>query len=467
MRGKLVDLCSSLRLSGVPVSIPESLEAASVVTDLEKGNVEDRETIRLFLQATMLKDEKKASLFNEQFERWWMRWYGASKSGYTLPDILQSLEKSILKGDKEEIEQLFNMAIDRFKSSAGEGGSGISPDKEHGAEGIGHQSNPLKRFTDRRALYYDLRKLLNFEELSHKIAQDADMSLWHQQNAKDSLNQAEAFLRKTVFNSGYSSGDRNVWRIRTRIQEKREDVSDLSISKATFTQFKKMQEIVPDIVRKLSYRKKYKDHDQKGILQLRKTMRSSLSNGGVPIDVIFKRKTPKKERIAILCDLSGSVEIFSQFALQLANCFSSQFAGVKCYGFISDIDDITRFVSREDFPHSMKGLYSESNLVLGSGNSDYGQVFGQFVEKHLPELARSSSVLILGDARNNGRDPGLDAFKAIRNWVKKVYWLNPEPTSSWGSGDSVMSQYAELCDSAHYIESVNDLAKFLVSLRGN
>lgn len=469
MIGKLVDFGSSLRFSGVPVSIPETLEAASVLKGIGTPSSQDKERIHLLLQACMLKDEKKSAVFHEQFERWWVRWFGESKTNVSLPSILDSLHKSILAGDREKVEELFQLAIanatelmDEEGFLPGEGQGGGTGEGEDNNEG-----NPFSRTKKRRTLYHYLRAMLKFEELANEIQDHQNLSIWHREHAEHSLNRAEALLRKTVFSSGYNTGDRNVRVIRTRLKEEYEDVSDVAIYKATFMQIQKMQQIVPDIVRQLSYQKKYKDHAQKGILHLRKTIRSSLSNGGVPVDISFKRKMPKRERIAILCDLSGSVEIFSQFALQLANCFSSQFAGITCYGFISDIDDITRFVSREDFPRSMSNLYSECDFVLGTSNSDYGQVFQQFVKKYLHDLAKSSSVIILGDARNNGRDPGLDALKTIRNWVKKVYWLNPEPKTSWRYGDSVMTKYAELCDAAHYIESVNDLAKFVVSLRGN
>lgn len=465
MIGKLVDLGSSLRFAGVPVSIPETLETASVLKDIEQPNVQDKETIRLLLQACMLKEEQKSTIFHEQFDRWWTRWFGEASSNVELPSVLNSLRHSILTGDQAEIEELFNLAMVNVSDSL-EADNGLPGQGAGGGPGEGNQDgNPLSKAKNRRAIYNYLRAMLKFEELEHEITEDQELSIWHRQNARHSLNRAEALLRKSVFNSGYNTGDRHVWRMRERMKDAYEDVSDVAIYKASYTQIQKMQKIVPDIVRQLSYQKKYKDHDQKGILNLRKTVRSSLSNGGVPVDITFKRKMPKRERIAILCDLSGSVEIFSQFALQLANCFSSQFAGITCYGFISDIDDITRFVSREDFPRSMGELYSESDLVLGTSNSDYGQVFEQFVKKHLSDLAKSSSVIILGDARNNGRDPGLDALKTIRNWVKKVYWLNPEPTSAWNYGDSVMNQYVGLCDSAHYIKSVNDLAKFVISLR--
>lgn len=467
MIGPLIDLSSSLRFSGVPVSIPEALEVASVIKEIQKPTVQDKEKVRLILQACMLKEEEKSEIFQEQFERWWMRWFGESDSIVEFPTILDSLRHSILSADFVKMEEAFNIAVTNAQEAIAEEGGlpGLG-----GAGGEGDASgnpNPLSRASRRRALYHHLRAMLRFEELEQEIQNDSNMSMWKRQQAMQSLNRAEALLRKTVFNSGFNTGDRHVHKIRTRLEEAYENVSDLPIYKANYTQIQKMQKIVPDIVRQLSFQKKYNDHPYKGTLNLRKTMRKSLSNGGVPIEITFKRKIPKRERIVILCDLSGSVEIFSQFALQLANCFSSQFAGITSYGFISDIDDITRYVSREDFPRSMGAIYSECELVLGTSNSDYGQVFQQFVKKYLHDLAKSSSVIILGDARNNGRDPGIDAFKTLRHWVKKVYWLNPEPMSSWGYGDSVMTEYAQLCDSVHYIQSVNDLAKFVASLRDN
>ncbi len=467
---KIVDLSSSLRIAGISVSISETLEAAAVMKAFQEPTVRDKEKIRLLLQACLLKKEEQSEIFHEQFERWWVRWFGERPSNVAFPEILDTLRKSIVNGDVQQMEETLNAAVANAQAWLAEEG-GLPGQGQGGAAGEGNLGapenprNPLLRAGRRRAMYHHLRALLRFEALAQEMDNDSNMSMWQRQHARQSLNKAEALLRKTVFHSGYATGEQNA-SVRSRLKDADEDVSELPISKAAYTQIQKMQKLVPDIVRQLSYQKKYKDHHQKGILHMRKTMRKSLANGGFPIEITFKRKLPKRERIAILCDLSGSVEIFSQFALQLASCFSSQFAGIACYGFISDIDEITRYVSREDFPRSMSELYSECNLVLGTSSSDYGQVFQQFVKKYLHDLAKSSSVIILGDARNNGRDPGLDAFKTIKNWVKKVYWLNPEPASSWTYGDSVMKEYAEFCDAVHPIQSVKDLAKFVASLRG-
>lgn len=448
MRGKLIDLVSALRFEGVPVALTEAIEAAELLASGPTPSAATKETIRLMLLPCLVKDSRYLTVFHEQFERWWARWYADLDLDLSLEEIAESVRSAIYRGDREHAEKMIQIAVSFMRQNMQ-------------GDGLVDPRSPLARPTMNRELYDQLRDALRLDQLNLNISGDMQMGQWHRQSALNTLNKTEAALRKIVFHDS-TSAIKTVQRIMDLAED---DIADISISKATYTQLQKMQEMVPEIVRQLSHRRRYQESSRSGTLLFRKTMRSSLSNGGVPLELTFRRKAPKRERIAVLCDLSGSVERFSMFTLQLANCFSTQFAGVRCYGFISNIDDITRFVSRSDFPYSLKGMYSEANLVMGTPNSHYGQVFQEFVRKFMGDLGRNTAVLILGDARNNSQDPGLEAFRTLRSWVKEIHWLNPEPKESWAFGDSVMYQYMEMCDSAHHIRSVSDLARFMASLR--
>jgi uncharacterized protein with von Willebrand factor type A (vWA) domain len=461
MRGKLIDLCSALRFDGTAISIPELLVAGDILSRYYPSPAaNDKESIRLILMSCLIKDEAAVPVFKVQFERWWARWFGADEQDVPLTSHITSLQEAILQGNHDNVERLFESAAHhmRILVTNGNGSGDMIGEGQGEGRGEGGEGGPLERWSTNRIVYERLRRLLEMEQFHQDLKNDQEKGIWQRAHALRSLNRAEAALRKASFSDPLSPR-RHVYRPRN------EDVTDIDISRASFTQIQKMKLLVPSIVRKLSHRKKYKQDGRRGILQFRKTMRSSLSHGGIPVELLFKRKTPKRERIALLCDLSGSVEQFSSFALQLAHSFSSQFAGVRCFGFISDIDEITRYVSSYDFPKSMKGLYANCSFVSGTDNSNYGHVFQQFVHKYLTDIGRSTSVLILGDARTNGKDPGLEAFLTLRSGVKEVHWLNPESKESWNYGDSVMTKYIDLCDSVHHIRTVNDLASFIADLQ--
>ncbi|WP_077213153.1 VWA domain-containing protein [Bacillus dakarensis] len=466
MRGKLIDLSSSLRYKGVPVSIPESIEAANLLSLYDNPNESNKEEIRMVLFSCMLKSEKDLPIFKNQFEEWWIRWFGVRKEEERIPlnALTKSLHKAIYRGDRKSIENTVHNAVQQGRMSNSEDGDGEGESGNSGQSQSrqGNGVSPIQSPQSDRQLYDRLRNILQLDRLTMEVEQDQEMGMWQRTNTRNSIKKAEAELRKLIFNAPpVNSKSRNIM----VAQETEEDISDISIARANFVELKKMEELVPEIVRKLSHRRHYIKDDQRGILQFRKTMRSSLRNGGIPMEIVFKRKAPKRERIALLCDLSLSVENFSVFSLQLAHCFSSQFAGVRSFGFISDIDDITWHVSRSDFRQSLPELYRDSKLVSHTSNSDYGNVLRSFVRKYLPEMGQSTTVLVVGDARSNGSDPAISEMKNIRSQVKEIHWLNPEPVSSWGTGDSVIRHYEKYCDSVNHIRTVKDLAVFLADLQ--
>jgi uncharacterized protein len=459
MRGKLIDLSSSLRFHGVPVSIPESIESANLLSIYEYPTESNKEHIRLILSSCMIKSEKDLIIFENQFEKWWSRWFSVGKQEGTVSFgvIKKSLNDAIYRGDRKSIENLIQNAVQQAKKS--------NPKEEaisnQGQKGQGSSSLQSPQ-SNNRQLYDWLRNILQMDKVAMEVEHNQELGMWHRTNTRNSIKKAESELRKQIF---YAPPTNSISKVINGAQESNEVVANISIANAKFTELKKMEDMVPEIVRKLSHRRKYIKDDIRGILQFRKTMRSSLKHGGIPVDIVFKQKAPKRERIAILCDLSLSVSNFSVFSLQLAHCFSSQFAGVRCFGFISDIDDITWYVSRSDFPKSLTDLNRESKLVSHTSNSDYGYVLKSFVRKYLPDMGRTTTVLVVGDARSNGSDPAISELKNIRSQVKEIHWLNPEPERNWGNGDSVMNLYRKYCDTSNHIRTVNDLAVFLASLQ--
>jgi len=202
-----------------------------------------------------------------------------------------------------------------------------------------------------------------------------------------------------------------------------------------------------------------------GRLDVRRTMRRSLETGGVPIDPVTKRRHPHRPSLVVLCDVSGSVADFAQFTFSLVNALHDVVPNVRSFAFVDGIAEVTDvFVtSRYDVP--VRRLIERNGVVRLDGHSDYGQVFSSFGERYLDEtIDNRTTVIITGDARTNYRDAGLDAFCALAERARHVYWLNPEPVEEWDRRDSVIGQYRARCAGVFAVCSVRQLADVIAEL---
>jgi uncharacterized protein with von Willebrand factor type A (vWA) domain len=194
-------------------------------------------------------------------------------------------------------------------------------------------------------------------------------------------------------------------------------------------------------------------------------MRSSLSTGGVPADPKFRYPRPAKPEIVVIADISGSVASFARFTLHLVHAISSQFSKVRSFVFIDGIDEVSRFFEGVDDPaEAVHRINTEADVVWVDGHSDYGHALTVFWEKWGEELTPRSSVLLLGDARNNYHASHAWVLEEMRKRVRHIYWLNPEPKSYWNSGDSIVGEYATWCDEVVECRTLRQLEQFVGEL---
>jgi uncharacterized protein with von Willebrand factor type A (vWA) domain len=184
-----------------------------------------------------------------------------------------------------------------------------------------------------------------------------------------------------------------------------------------------------------------------GRLDFRRTVRSSLATGGVPIVTHHRPTRPHKPELVVLCDVSGSVAGFSHFTLILTAALREQFSRVRAFAFVDTCDEVTRFFAPgADLLDATQRLSREADLVWFDGHSDYGHAFEVFAERWPDAVGPKTSLLVLGDARTNYRSPGTATLKGLVARSRHAYWLNPEPRRQWGSGDSAADAYAELIE---------------------
>ena len=208
-------------------------------------------------------------------------------------------------------------------------------------------------------------------------------------------------------------------------------------------------------------------HDQRGatrgrVVDFRRTARASLQTGGVPLDLRYRPRRPRKPEIYVLCDVSTSVSSASTFFLSVIHAMHDAFRRLRSFVFIERISEVTGlFESERDFARVSERITAEGGVADVSGYTDYGRVWQAFLEEVSADLGPRSTVIVLGDARTNGRPPATAAFAAVADRANRTYWLNPEPRPYWDYGDSVMNSYEPFCDGAFECWKTEQLEQFV------
>jgi uncharacterized protein len=188
-------------------------------------------------------------------------------------------------------------------------------------------------------------------------------------------------------------------------------------------------------------------HEQRGrrrgaVVDVRRTMRTSLETGGVPLRLRYRPRRPRRPEIYVLCDVSTSVTSASVFFLSVLHALHDSFRKLRSFVFIERISEVTEIFERErDFRSSSERISREGGVADVSGYTDYGRVWLEFGGMISDELDPRSTVIVLGDARTNGREPHAEVFAEIAQRAGRTFWLNPEPRLYWNYGDSVMAAY--------------------------
>jgi uncharacterized protein len=181
-------------------------------------------------------------------------------------------------------------------------------------------------------------------------------------------------------------------------------------------------------------------------IDVRRTMRTSLQTGGVPIELRYRPRRPRRPSLYVLCDVSTSVTSASVFFLSMLHALHDSFRKLRSFVFVERISEVTEVFARErSFEAVSRAIGGDAGVADISGYTDYGRVWIEFLDKVVDDLDPRSTVIVLGDARTNGREPHAKAFGLIAERAGRTFWMNPEPKLYWNYGDSVMSVYEPYC----------------------
>jgi len=203
---------------------------------------------------------------------------------------------------------------------------------------------------------------------------------------------------------------------------------------------------------------------KKGVISLGKTLRRAVKTGGIPIKPVRMERKPARPDIWLLCDMSNSVSRFSYFMLMLVYAAQKRYSHIRSFLFVDTLLEVTDYFQTRDWREALLGLRTLRGFNM-TGYSHYGNVLRQFADQAVSDLKRKTTVLILGDAKNNHniRD-GSEALAEIREKAAALYWFNPISPDLWDGDDCLMEKYREHCTQAFYCSNIEQLGKILAVL---
>lgn len=206
-------------------------------------------------------------------------------------------------------------------------------------------------------------------------------------------------------------------------------------------------------------------HQRSGPIDVRQTMRASLETGGVPLNLRYRPRRPKRPELYVLCDVSTSVTSASVFFLSILHALHDSFKRLRTFVFIERVAEVTDVFEQErSFKAASERISSTAGVADISGYTDYGRVWIDFYDQVAADLDPRSTVIVLGDARTNGREPRADLFGMVTERAGRSFWLNPEPRLYWNYGDSVIGVYEKFCNGVFECWTTKQLEEFVREL---
>jgi uncharacterized protein with von Willebrand factor type A (vWA) domain len=446
LAAKLLGFCDELRSEGIAVGTSEILDAFAALEQVPWSSQDD---FREALAATIAKSQEDRRLFELLFERWFFRTAeaeaierGIGEEGrrheggerLDIDELREQVRQAIVEGDDGEMRDLARLAIAAF-GRQGEGSGVIGVDVQR------------------------IRRTLGLSAGTKQQGDDGDEEL--PAIDRDQLNRFERHLRREL--------ERDLIE-RTSTLPPSRPLADLD--RALPTSPTQDLAAVHRAVSQMKRRLATLGHEQRGrrraqMVDVRRTMRASLETGGVPLRLRYRPKRPRRPEIYVLCDVSTSVTSASVFFLSVLHALHDSFRKLRSFVFIERISEVTEVFEHErDFRTIAERISSEGGVADVSGYTDYGRVWLELLAELSDDLDPRSTVIVLGDARTNGREPHAEVFGMLAERAGRLFWLNPEPKLYWNYGDSVMAAYEPYCDGAFECWTTRHLENFVNVVAG-
>jgi uncharacterized protein len=458
--GHLVEFVEALRGAGISVGPSETVDAGRVMATL---GLASREVLREGLACAVLRRADHRDTYDAMFDLWFPAALGART---VLDDEDGDADETPDGLPPQDIEAMRAALVEMMA------GADMENIDDRLAAMIAQIVEAFGRYSSSRGpsySSYQALKAMSLDDLEGRLLAGLlapygdEPTPTQEQIAKALAAQRIAQLRKMVEAETKRRTAEQLGREHVQMYGVPQLAENVEFLRASGEQLRQMRRVVVPLARTLATRlAARRRRSRSGEIDLRKTLRKSMSTGGVPIDVVLKKPHPARPELVVLCDVSGSVAGFSHFTLLLVHALRQQFSRVRVFAFIDTTDEVTElFGPDSDLAVAVQRITREAGVYTRDGHSDYGNAFVSFMENWPNVLSPRSSLLVLGDARNNYRNPETDLLAHMVNASRHAHWLNPEPKHLWGSGDSAVPRYQDVitmheCRSAKQLAAVID-----------
>jgi uncharacterized protein len=438
---RIAAFCEELRGEGVAVGTAEILDAFAA---LEAVPWTDPADFREALAATIAKSQDDRRVFELLFERFFFHaaeaealerqirekgHYGGGEQ-LDLDQLREAIRQAIAQGNDGEMRDAARLAIAAF-GRRGEGSGVVGVDVQRIRRTLGLQASGRASEGDEPTL--DREQIQTFERHLRRELERALIERTEKMPPSRPLAELDRALPTSP-------------------------TQDLAAVHRAVAQLKRRLATL--------------GHEQRGrkraaTVDMRRTMRASLETGGVPLRLRYRPRRPRRPEIYVLCDVSTSVTSASVFFLSVLHALHDSFRKLRSFVFIERISEITEVFERErDFRAISEQISREGGVADVSGYTDYGRVWLEFFDEISEDLDPRSTVIVLGDARTNGREPHAEVFALVAERAGRTFWLNPEPRLYWNYGDSVMAAYERHCTAAFECWTTKHLEDFVNVVAG-
>ncbi len=467
MEDKLVEFANLLRQNGVRVSLAETLDAVAAA---EISGLGDRDSFRSALRATMIKRASELPVFEQLFDVYF------SGLGEIIKGASKEVQDALSMSDQEfqnfldDVDQLLKDHADELSELAkqllrNENGQ-LEKMMREAARAVRMQG--IQRTIEENYFARALARALGLDKIEQEIKELREqlekLELGSAFRAKMEeyldrrLKMLEDIIRK------YVRQEREKRDLKSREEARMNQLADKSFYYLSEEEMAKMREAITRLAQRLkniiAVRRKRK---KKGRFDIKRTLRKNIEYGGVPFKLKFDQRKKEKPQILVMCDVSDSVRNASRFMLQFVYSLQDLYSRVRSFVFVADIGEVTESFRTNDIKDALD-VALKGDVINVYAHSDFGRSFRNFVGDHIGAVNKRTTVIILGDARNNYNLPHDWCLREIRQRARRIIWLNPESRNTWGFGDSEMERYQVHCDLVEECRNLNQLYRVIDQL---
>jgi len=463
MEERLIEFASVLRRNGIRVSLSENMDTFRA---LKLVGIGDPVLFRHTLRTTLVKRAGDVKPFEELFDYFFlgigqaldaidrriMDELGLSPEQFQemleqiqrllkeMEGDLSALTRALLNNNRAELERQLREAMQQ--------------EMEQGTAD-NFRLTPYTRMTARLQLDRVQSEIERFKGMLQMLGENGEDLQNVLRYLDERMRDLNRLLREIIQQEQRKKG------IEPRDFSQRGALADKSFAFYTEDDIRRMNDAVARLAQRLKNRLSVRRKKAaRGRFNVKNTLRKNLQYGGVPFHIQLDRRRKTKPQVMVLCDISDSVLNASRFMLQFVYSVQDLYSKVRSFVFVAEIGEVTKLFEEHDIQTAVEGAL-KGDVIDVFSHSNFGRAFEQFYKNFFSAVNAKTTVLIIGDGRNNYNRPSDWVLREIRQKAKQLIWLNPESRMTWGIGDSEMPRFAPHCHVAEECRSINQLYKIV------